>query len=314
MKKILIYILLINSLPLMFGCEDPDEIRIPEFDKAANMRIAVDPENSSLRADDLNNAKLVFSIYSENKNIEQVEISASYYSFAQDSTYSRRVIKTYTQNDFDNADGIIRDVTLTAAELADIFGVGEATDLSGGDRFDFFNVTTLTNGLVFPDTVNLPTGDIVNVTPNIINSSATTSFTVGFTAYVSCPFIVEDAVGTYAVVEDGWADWNPGEEIEVVANEDGSGVIVKGMYSKFRNDERGPYDVEVLVDPNSGIATVSEQPAWEWYWYTGTEQYGTGSVEGGGFVFSCSGIITLSLEHTVAAGSFGFNTLTLQKI
>jgi len=152
------------------------------------------------------------------------------------------------------------------------------------------------------------------VTPNIINSAATTSFTVGFTAYVSCPFVVEDAIGTYQVVEDGWADWDPGDQIEVVANRDGTGVIVKGMFSKFRNDDRGPYDVEILVDPNGGFATVEKQPAWEWFWYTGTELYGTGSVEGDGFVFSCSGVITLSLEHTVTAGSFGVYVLTLQKI
>jgi hypothetical protein len=72
--------------------------------------------------------------------------------------------------------------------------------------------------------------------------------------------------------------------------------------------------VEVIVDANSGIATVAKQPAWEYFWYAGEEGYGTGSVEGGGFVFSCSGVITLTLEHTVEAGSYGNNVLTLQKL
>jgi hypothetical protein len=316
MKNIIKYTSLIFILLLLFiGCEDPDAIRIPDFEEGANVRIVMDPEYSSLRADDLNNAKLVFSIYSENTNLDIVEISASYYNFAQDSNYSRRIVKTYTQSDFNAANGAIRDVTLTAAELANIFGVGEATDLGGGDRFDFYNVTTLTNGLVFPDTISLSTGDFLNVTPNIINSAATTSFTSSFTAYVSCPFIVNDAVGTYEVLFDGWADWDVGDQLEVIANADGTGVIVKGMFSKFRNDDRGPYDVEVLVvDANTGIAVVEKQPAWEWFWYAGEEGYGMGSVEGGGFVFSCSGVITLSLEHTVAAGSFGNYTLTLQRL
>jgi len=315
MKNIIKYSSWAFILVILFGsCEDPDAVRIPDFEKAANVRISVDPGYSSLRADDLDNAQIVFSVYSENENIESVEISATYYSFSQDSSYSEQIIRTYTQNDFDAGNGIIPDVTLTASELAGIFGMGAASDLGGGDRFDFHNVTTLTNGRVFPDTVKLVTGDVVNVTPNIINSASTTSFTVGFTAYVSCPFVVEDAIGTYEVVEDTWADWDPGDQIQVVSNRDGTGVIIKGMYSKFRNDDRGPYDVEVLVDAESGIATISQQPAWEWFWYAGEEGYGTGYVEGGGFVFSCSGIITLTFEMTVAAGSFGNITLTLQKI
>ncbi len=307
-------LLLIITLLINISCSTTDDSRIPEVEKAANVRILLDPDYSSLRADDIPNAKIVFSVFSENKNINQVQLVVQYYNFATDSLYSRRVIESYSQNDFDASDGAIRNITLTSGDLAQAFGLSSINDLGGGDRFDFFNITRLTNGLVFPDTIPVQ-GGVLNVPPAITQTSATTSFTSQFTVYVACPFIASESEGTYEVVNDGWGDWNPGEQLDVIANADGTGVIVKGMYSKFRNDDRGPYDVEIVItDPNTGLATVAQQPAWEYYWYTGQEGYGTGSVAGSGFVFSCSGIITLTLEHTVAAGSFGSYSLTLKKI
>ena len=293
---------------LLISCEDPDAIRIPDFKDAVNVRVVIDPDNSFLDFSDLANAKFVFDAYSENTDLRSATFYMSYYDFSADSTYNEVPLE-FTEFPTQHYE-------FTSQELADIFNLPGGIDgLGGGDSFNFITVAVTADGLIYPDTVlqGLPQ-ETLNVTPNIINSAATTSFTSSFLVYVSCPFIADDAVGTYQVVEDGWADWDPGDQIEVVANTDGTGIIVKGMYSKFRNDDRGPYDVEVLVDAGSGIATVVLQPAWEWYWYAGEEGYGTGSVAGEGFVFSCSGIITLSQEHTVAAGSFGVYVLTLQKI
>lgn len=198
MKKILRNSLLILAGVLVFNaCEDPDAIRFPEFKEAANVRIQVDEDYQSLKADDLANAKLVFSVFSENTNIQSVVLSGTYYDFFADSLHDRVVVRTWTQSDFDANDGAIRDVTLTSDELAQLFGKNNGADLNGGDRFDFYNVTTLTNGLVFPDTLNLPNGDVLNVTPNIINSAATTSFSVGFQAYVACPTDISFGTGDY---------------------------------------------------------------------------------------------------------------------
>ncbi len=194
------YLLLIIGIILAFqSCEDEEKIRLPEFEDAANVRIQLDPDYSSLDASDITNAKLVFSVFSENKNIESVVVSAVYYSFQNDSTTHPVEILSLTQSDFDAADGAIRNQEFTAQFLATQFGLpGGSSDLGGGDRFDFFNLTTLTNGMVFPDTILSETDhETVNVTPNIINSSGTTSFTVGFTAYVACPVPDGFALGDY---------------------------------------------------------------------------------------------------------------------
>lgn len=199
MKKIK-YLLLIVGLVLAFqSCEDEDKIRLPEFEDAVNIRIQIDPDYSSINASDLANAKLVFSVFSENTNIESVVISAVYYSFQNDSTSDPVELLSLTQSDFNAANGAIRDREFTAQFLATQFGLsGGSSDLSGGDRFDFFNLTTLTNGMVFPDTILSETDhETVNVTPNILNSSGTTSFTAGFTAYVACAIPDGFALGDY---------------------------------------------------------------------------------------------------------------------
>ena len=297
MKNILRYSSPIFILLLLFiSCEDPDAIRLPDFQTGVNVRVVIDPDYAFLNFADLANSKFVFDAYTENTDLASSTFYMSYYDLSADSTYAEVpiVFDQYPQQHYE----------FTTQQLAEIYNLpGGIDDMGGGDSFTFRTEAVTADGRKYPDTVlpGLPQ-ESLNVTPNIINSSATTSFTSNFIVYVSCPFIVDDAVGTYQVVYDGWADWEPGEEIEVVANANGTGIIVLGMYSKFRNDDRGPYDVEVLVDAGSGIATVELQPAWEYFWYDGTEEgYGTGSVEVGGFVFSCSGIITLSLEHSVTA-------------
>lgn len=193
------YLILIIGIILAFqSCEDEDKIRFPEFEDAANLRIQLNPDYSSIDASDIANAKLVFSVFSENTNIESVVISAVYYSFQNDSTTAPVEMLTLSQSDFD-AEGAIRNSEFTAQFLVEKFGLpGGINDLGGGDRFDFFNVTTLTNGMVFPDTILSETDhETVNVTPNIINSAGTSSFSVGFTAYVACPVPNGFATGNY---------------------------------------------------------------------------------------------------------------------
>ena len=193
------YLILIVGLVLAFqSCEDEDKIRFPEFEDAANLRIQLNPDYSSIDASDIANAKLVFSVFSENTNIESVVISAVYYSFLNDSTTAPVEILTLSQSDFD-VEGAIQNLEFTSQFLVETFGLpGGLGDLSGGDRFDFFNVTTLTNGMVFPDTILSETDhETVNVTPNIINSAGTSSFSVGFTAYVACSVPDGYALGDY---------------------------------------------------------------------------------------------------------------------
>lgn len=183
------------------SCVDDEKVRIPDFIEAANVRIQLNPDYSSLDASDIANAKLQFSMFSENTNLQTVVLTGQFYSFAKDSLSDVIEIMRLDQSDFNANDGSINDVELTSSFLAEKFGLpGGVNDLGGGDRFDFFNTTTLTNGMVFPDTVLQGTEfENVNVTPNIINSAATSSFSVGFSAFVACPVPEGFATGKYIV-------------------------------------------------------------------------------------------------------------------
>jgi hypothetical protein len=180
MKSIyLIYILIFVPGIFISSCVDEDSIRIPKTKDAVNLRIQQDPLYTNLKADDLEHAKLVFSLFSINKNINEVHLTIQYYNFQQDSLYSLKTLRRFNQADFDAAGGAIRNVTVTSQELAELFGIA-LNDIGGGDRYDVFNVTSLTDGRIYPDTINLPDGDVSNITPTFINSSATTSFTRRF--------------------------------------------------------------------------------------------------------------------------------------
>ena len=188
--------------------------------------------------------------------------------------------------------------SVSTQELVDAWSANSditSTDsLLAGDRIDFYNSVTATDGAVYEPT---------DIGPDLAgNPGQRSAFT--FTTFISCPFDAAEAAGTYSVIADGWADWNAGETMEVSATADGTGVIIEGLYSKFApaGDE---YDVEVLVDANTGAATVARQSAWECDWYGAWCTWGTGTVDGEGWVFSCSGTITLQLTHRVSAGSFG---------
>lgn len=199
--KLMKYIPLVFSaliILVLTSCEDEDTIRVPEFKEAATMRIQVVPEFSFINFADLANGKLQFSLFTENDNLDRMELSLEYYNLGQDSLYPKMIWRTFSASEF-GSDGIIRDVTFTTQDLIDFYNLPSEATVTGGDRMDFSNVTYLTDGRMYPDTVLKNTDfETVNVTPNIINANTTTSFSVGFTAYVACPTVPEDWEGDYA--------------------------------------------------------------------------------------------------------------------
>ncbi|GEM_PF-2837743 len=193
MKNYIIILFLISCSFL--SCEE--ETRLPEFEEGATMRIQVDPAYSFFNFAEIDEAKLVYSLFTVNDNLDRTEVYVDYYSFGQDSTYDTRLWATYTPGDFDS-EGAIREVTITSQEFAEFMGL-TVDDLSGGDRLDFTNFTYLTDGRVFPDTVLKDTDyEAINIETSIVNSAATTSFSVGFTAYIACPTTPSDWTGEYS--------------------------------------------------------------------------------------------------------------------
>jgi hypothetical protein len=182
---------------VLMGCEDEDAIRVPELREGASLRITFpDPDLSFFNFEDPSTSRVQFNLYSQNRNIDSVNIYATYFSAAEGTTSERRLIRTYRQNDFTN--GILTDGVITLSEAASAFG-RNLGDIQGGDRFEFFNEMVLTDGRKFPSEVELP--GITNsntVRPEIANRSVqTSSFNAGFTSFVACPLPPGYAVGRY---------------------------------------------------------------------------------------------------------------------
>ncbi len=180
-------------------------------------------------------------------------------------------------------------------------------DLGGGDLFNVYNEVIMSDGRVYPDTLEFGDEKFVNVENSFFTAAGTTSFTSTLVFAVLCPFVTEDAVGTYTITTDEAevfceADYEP----VAVAGPGPNQITFKNLFGHPQN-----YDIVVDVDPETAVATVRKQTAWD------SDNFGFGlgeaTVEGEGVFFSCTGFITVDLDHSVADGSFGVYKLELTK-
>jgi len=219
--KYLLFTLLAVFALAACDVEDP----YPEVQKAVNMRIVVDPEFSTINRDDPASAKVVLDIFSENvEDVEKVELFADFFDFSEGTTTDRSFLTELDLSRF-NEEGVFEGFEISFDDFATALGL-DASDFDGLDQVTIYNITTMKDGRVYPSEVPLGDGKTaVNVSPNILNSSATTSFTSTVPVLVQCPLPEGFATGTYMVEQvSGPADpffgnpyrWTP-QEVNVTA-------------------------------------------------------------------------------------------------
>ncbi|MEQ8924451.1 MAG: hypothetical protein RLO81_01495 [Fulvivirga sp.] len=197
MKNIFKYTFLGLSLMFLASCEDEDTQRIPidELGNGPNVRVVIDPNNSFLDFDNINSAVFKYTVYTESTDLQLVQFNVSFIPFATGVAVDTLLIEEWTLADFTG--GSIS-VEYSSNQLATLFGLSGAGDLEGGDTFAFTNTTTMNDGRVYPS----PTvGGNINVTPNIVQSAATTSFTSNFSTFVGCPSQIP--VGNFTMIFNG---------------------------------------------------------------------------------------------------------------
>ncbi len=188
MKNIL-YLLPVCSAILVFtACEDEDKIHIPEYQTAANMRLVVDQAHPQINYQTVNTDFFAVDAYSENTDIDKVEITAQY----QDEI---KVMQTLSQSDFVNGHARLE---YSASEFATVFGIPGFSDASRGGNFAFRPIVYLTDGRVYPDYV------VVSAQESFLNigtgplGAANGAFTFRVNTSITCtPF---DISGTYLVI------------------------------------------------------------------------------------------------------------------
>jgi hypothetical protein len=209
------------------ACVKDDEKggRFPEFQHAANMRIVVDPNFSTINADDPGSAKVVLDFYSENLDeIDQVDLYVDFFDFSQGATTVPRVfLKTVPLSSF--SAGVLTGFEISFNELRTALGLEDA-DFNGLDQVTIYNETTMKDGRVYPSQIVVDDStSFTNIGPNILNSAATTSFTATLPVFVQCPLPDGFATGKYMVEQVSGPDdpffgnpyrWTP-EEVTLTA-------------------------------------------------------------------------------------------------
>jgi len=197
------------------------------------------------------------------------------------------------------------DLSTTTSELATAFGVPSSA-FAPGSIFTFFPRAVTKSGKVF---------DINNAGDNggggLITGPAYKSG-FSFTVYVVCPF-TGGMTGTYKVIRDDWQDWAPGNLVQVT---DGPGANQINLSQVYPGGGTVITPLLVNVDPATGTATIPKVTYGRYGGASSTQYSGVGAGSGGvaGYVFSCTGFITVSIIHTDnGGGDYGANKLILQK-
>ena len=284
MKQFFKFLNIVLAVGLLFACEDPDKDPLVLENTAPFVKIIVD--NSSYDIGDVNSS-FTGTLYSDSPEL----IDNHVISFAIDNGGQNTFFDVLTVSSSElpleldiPLSSILASAGLTIEEVAP------------GQRLIFRGRTTGIDGTVVDKT-------------NTIDTSGSGINAVGirqayeYFAFISCPFVESEIVGTYEVVEhtfDAFFGTQPPTR-EVIA---GPGVnqytIIGGAIPLDGAD-----DMIVNVNPATG-AVSSGNPQGIHFNTFGPGQYGQVT----GFTFSCVGFIDL----TITSPGFIPNTLTLQKL
>ncbi|MDR0792419.1 MAG: hypothetical protein LBE82_03860 [Chitinophagaceae bacterium] len=191
-------------------------------------------------------------------------------------------------------------LTVTGAELETAMGA-DFTPYVANDLYTIYTRVVTKSGKTY---------DVNNTGTNGgsgINGGESYNAAMSFTAYVTCPF-TGGMAGNYKVVQDGLGEWNPGDIVHV---QDGPGANQITIANVYPNPANGIVTNPIVVnitDPSVGGATVPQVNL-------GTYNNGNSLTlnPGSGYVFSCTGYITLSNEIFIDGADQGALNLILQK-
>jgi len=196
----------------------------------------------------------------------------------------------------DNVTAFPTTITLTGQKLIDLFG-----PIQVDDNFDVSVDITTQSGkkyLAFP-----PVGDGYGSNVSIQPGAST------FIRYTAvCQFNADQYNGNFVVQTDEIGNFNPGDIVPVTK--------IDATHISFEYPVFDAKPIVINIDPVTNVATVPKQvygnygtpPSWP---------YGDVSVQSvpgnDNFVAPCQGTLSLNLEHTVSAGSFGAFKIVLKK-
>jgi hypothetical protein len=193
---------------------------------------------------------------------------------------------------------------VTANEIATGLGI-PVTGLETGATYTLYNQVISKDGQVH-DITNMNSAMYGNPNYNALMT---------WQAVVVCPFSATAWGGVGAtfsarVLEDGWADYSPGDIITNIEITSATQLKFNQMWLTDASDTR---PVLVNIAPTTGAATVARQIYGD-YAVFGIADISCASSGTNNWVFSCVNQITLTLNHLAGSTNYGTYTLRLQKL
>ncbi|EAY31106.1 hypothetical protein M23134_07514 [Microscilla marina ATCC 23134] len=304
MKKIIYSFLSLVALATLMSSCRKNVSPLPEA--RAGAMVLLEAVNSSLfDVQDLPNARYTGTLRDPRGNVASMEVYAKI-TRSTTAFSELKFVKSITNvnGDFEItasevaiAVGTIVDTLKAGATDDQTINLTSATDLQAGDKIDFINRVKDKEG------VEHQISDISqNLNGNVGQRSA-----YDFTTFVSCPFVAANVVGTYSVVDDPFGAGlnNATRKITIEPGSGADKFIIKDIFGHFAAGgakEDNNYDVVVGVNAATGEVTVEKQHAWDPALINLTTTDGT--VEGAGFVLTCTGAIRLTLTHRVSTSTY----------
>jgi hypothetical protein len=191
---------------------------------------------------------------------------------------------------------------VTANEIATALGI-PVTGLETGATYTLYNRVVSKDGQEH---------DITNMNSSMYGNPNYNAL-MTWNAVVVCPFNPAAWGGVGAnfsarVLEDGWADYSPGDIINNI-------IITSATQLRFDNMwlTNPTRPVLVNITAATGAATVAKQDYGDYPSY-GIYNLNCQSSGTNNWVFSCVNLITLTLTHTSGSSNYGTYLLRLQKI
>jgi hypothetical protein len=308
MKKIGLFIVIMIGVLLHTACDDEDKNPLPNtLGEGAFIKFVSEP---SFAVDVSNLASATFTSKIEDPagNVQKYEL----FMLATVGGTVQDTVPIKTISSFPS------DLNISSSDIAGALDI-DLEDLGPGDAFQFFAHATRTDGTVYSHEAPQYSSDKGyngNLTSETLISETGYMNALQFNVLYSCPFNVGDAVGTYRIIVDDFETSVGDDLFEVNAGPRDNQIIMVSPFDHV-NPLTGEEDYNVVIDvePTSGAASITLQSAWHCDNFGCS--YGLGSIETVGslnFAFSCTGTITLLLQHSVAAGRFGSFRFVAEKV
>jgi len=301
-KNILITALL--ALVFAVGCTDEDKFNNEvffELERGGFVRFT-EAVNPLIGAETPDTWSYNSNIFDPNNNLSEYNL----YIVAGGDT---SLVKTVT--DFGGSEGV--PIGITSDEVAAAMGVTTG-DFVFGQSFNFYGTATRNDGVVFtPQPLVADFDNNVfsgNTQENIVDEPGYFD-AMTFVLTLACPTEPDAAnyPGTYVVTSNnGWFD--AGQTVTVVAGPDDGQITIQGLDANTANNV-GTGDFTITIEPDQTVSYGPQSGTWSNPTFGPITFFDGGA---GNFTFECANnSIILVHEVTVAAGSFGNRTTTLER-